>query len=93
MYGMRVEKWFYTLKLQELLGEWFQTNQIGTDNHGRRVMGAVVIRSSFIVRVIPFFVTFAELRQSVGCLGSHGPTEVTESGRVVKIQLMALAVS
>ena len=81
-----------TLKLEELLSERFQTNEIGTDDHGRRVVGAVVVGTRFIVRIVPLLVALAELRQTVGCLGAHGPTEIAEGGRIVQIQFVAVVI-
>ena len=70
------------LQLKELLGEGLETDQIGADDHGRRVVGAVVIRARLVVRIVPFLVAFAELLEALARLRSHRLGQVAESGRL-----------
>ena len=59
------------LQLEELLGEGLETDQIGADDHDRRVVGAVVVGTRFVVRVVQLFVALAELLEALARLGLH----------------------
>ena len=43
----------------------------GADDHGRRVVGAVVVRARLVVRIVPFLVALAELLEALARLGPH----------------------
>ena len=51
-----------TLKVEEMLCEWFHPNQIAGDNHGRGVVGAIMVRRGVSTRVVPVSVSFLETR-------------------------------
>ncbi|RNA40104.1 hypothetical protein BpHYR1_005995 [Brachionus plicatilis] len=81
------------LQLQKNLRERLHAHKIGGDDHGRRVVGAVVIGRRFGARVLPLGESLVELAESVGTLGAHRLGQVAECVRRAEVKFAGLVVA